>query len=315
MKNFRLFILVIANLIVLPAQDFGQALDHFIVIDNAVEKTTTRLNEFNERQSVLQTELDILKVNRTWYNGWINEMLLARKTTLYTSLADSTASLEDRLSRMLPERDQALRNLKEEYTTILHQGDLTATDKERAISLGAWMVGQPKGKIDLPDYIALLEIEYEDEQIRQLVWRDLKVVVDAKLILIDSVLKERRQEQELMARLNEFHHDLSLLQESDRDLGSPTASRSVFEDAEATFGGWEDGVTNALDADVKSTRGLAGITLSEQSDLNNNPEGTARTGTLPANSDTDGEISRLITKRQLYQQILARIEADLSTDN
>ena len=313
MKNFRLVILMIVILVILPAQDFGRAWDNFLTIDSDLNSVLTKLDKIVERQSILQTEIEVLKTDRTWYNGWINEMLLARKTTTFAALADSVAILQTRSEQLKISREQALRNLKKEYTNILQQGNLTAFDKERAISLGTWMMGRPSGKIDLPDYTTLLEIEYEDEQIRQLVWRDLHVVVAAKLTIVDSLLNERYLEQELLKRLNEFHHDLSLLQESDRDLGSPAASRSVFENADATFGGYENGVGYLQDAD-KSARESVGITQIEQSELTINAEGAATAGSQPDARGTSGEISRLTARRRHYQEILARIETDLSTD-
>ncbi|MCK5330764.1 MAG: hypothetical protein KAK01_05100 [Candidatus Marinimicrobia bacterium] len=312
MKNFRLLILMIVALVILPAQDFGRAWDNFLTIDSDLNSVLAKLDKIVEHQSILQAEIEVLKTDRTWYNGWINEMLLARKTTTFATLADSAAILQTRSEQLKISREQALRSLKKEYTDILQQGNLTDSDKERAISLGTWMMGRPSGKIDLPDYTTLLEIEYEDEQIRQLVWRDLRVVVAAKLTIVDSLLNERYLEQELLKRLNEFHQDLSLQQESNRDLGSPASSRSVFTDAEATFGGGEYDVNNELDVGWKSTQELVDIALIEQSDLNFNPEGAAVAGTLPVTRSTSGEISRLTTKRRHYQEILARLEAELS---
>ena len=314
MKNFRLVILMIVILVILPAQDFGRAWDNFLTIDSDLNSVLTKLDKIVERQSILQAEIEVLKTDRTWYNGWINEMLLARKTTTFTALTDSAAILQTRSEQLKISREQALRNLKKEYTNILQQGNLTASDKERAISLGTWMMGRQSGKIDLPDYTTLLDIVYEDEQIRQLVWRDLRVVVAAKLTIVDSLLNECYQEQELLKRLNEFHHDLSLLQESDRDLGSPGASRSVFENADATFGGWEDGIDNELNAGVKSVREPVEIALIERSELIINPEGAAVDGASPAARSTSGEILRLTARRRHYQEILARIETNLSTD-
>lgn len=314
MKNFRLLILMAAALVILPAQDFGRAWDNFLTIDSDLNSVLAKQDKVVEHQSILQAEIEVLKTNRTWYNGWINEMLLARKTTAYTTLTDSTTRLESRLAILLPEREQALRSLKKEYTDILQQGNLTDSDKERAISLGTWMMGRPSGKIDLPDYTTLLEIEYEDEQIRQLVWRDLRVVVAAKLTIVDSLLNERYLEQELLKRLNEFHQDLNLQQESDRDLGAPTSSRSVFTKTEAAFGGGEDYVNNDLDASGTALRDIAGITFIEQSGLIINPEGAATAGSQPDARGTSGEISRLTVKRQRYQDILLRLEAELSPD-
>ena len=315
MKNFRLVILMIVILVILPAQDFGRAWDNFLTIDSDLNSVLTKLDKIVERQSILQTEIEVLKTDRTWYNGWINEMLLARRTITFAALADSVAILQTRSEQLKISREQALRSLKEEYTNILQQGNLTASDKERAISLGTWMMGRPSGKIYLPDYTTLLEIEYEDEQIRQLVWRDLRIVVAAKLTIVDSLLNERFQEQELLKRLNKFHQDLSLQQESNRDLGSPASSRSVFTSAEATFGDGEAGVNNDLDGGGKAIRDPVEIALVEQSELILNPEGAAAAGTLPATRSISREISRLTVKRRHYQEILFRLEAELSPDN
>ncbi len=314
MKNFRPLILMIVTLAILPAQDFGRAWDNFLTIDSDLNSVLTKLDQVVERQSILQTEIEVLKTDRTWYNGWINEMLLARKTLTFAALADSAAIMQTRSEQLQISREQALRSLKKEYTVILQQGNLTTSDKERAINLGTWMMGRPSGKIDLPDYTTLLEIEYEDEQIRQLVWRDLRVVVAAKLTTVDSLLNERYQEQELLKRLNEFHQDLSLQQESNRDLGSPTSSRSVFTNAEATSGDDETVFFNNLDAGGKAVREPVEITLIEQSELILNPEGATVDGALSAARSTSGEISRLTVKRRHYQEILTRLEAELPPD-
>jgi len=305
--------LILVCVVSLAGQEFGLAWEKLITLDGKLERFIAELESFELEKAIMQSEIENLKIGRTWYNGWINELLSARKTNVYAALLDSTAGLQQQIARLKAERDLAFGELKNIYNVLIQNDELTVFDKERAINLGNWLMEQPGGKIDLPDYTTLIEIEYEDEQIRQLVWRDLKEVVSAKLILVDSLLLERSQEQELLARLNEFHDDLSLLQESDSDLGSPASSRSVFANDEATLGGGENEVYWDLTAGEKIVREPVDITLIEQSNIN--IEGATAKSALPAAHSPSGEISRLIVKRQHYQEILFRLEAELPPDN
>ena len=216
---FSLFILCFF----LMPQDLHTVWEDYVSVDAELSQVFEKEYFLQEQQDELQGEIRILQENQSWYNGWINKMRLARKSAAHLELSDSLHAVRRKLAVLSRRRDDVFRSLKRAYQQILLESgegkELSVSDKEAAISLGQWIIIHGSYPLDFPDYSSILASNFEDEEIRQLLLIDLQSVLETKLILIDSLLTERRSERELVNRLNEFHRDLGLQMESDRDLG------------------------------------------------------------------------------------------------
>ncbi len=213
---------------------------------------------------------------------------------------------------MVVQRNEAFLALRKVYQQILleaeHEDRLSQSQKEQVLAIGRRLLSQSDAPLDLPDYASILTSPYEHESIKRLVLKDLQSVLQAKLVLIDSLLTEKETEAALLARLNEFHRDLSYQMKSSLDpktgsgyleATSPDGSDRVT--YSAVLGGESDGSTYLAD---KSSRDLA-------TSLDQSPVGTEETGIQLDINPIDEVINRLKHKRQQYQDLLRQIETEL----
>ncbi|MFH1852706.1 MAG: hypothetical protein ABIA75_10205 [Candidatus Neomarinimicrobiota bacterium] len=308
---YRLFF-IWCLLQVAAAQDLQQIWSTYADSDENLARAESNCERLRADQTVLQAEISALQENRNWYNGWISELLIARKTATVTVLSDSLTVTSRRCRILDDQREAAFDELKKAYRQVLNTGELDVRDKEQAIVLGDLILRHDDGTLELPDYTNLLTREFENQAVAELVFRDLQTLLAFKLGLIDSVLAQRREERELLERLNEFQRDLSLLQESNRDLVAPPATRADYSTAEAvdgtdvnaTFGGWNE--------PDKTGGGLENVTAIDREQSGATPVSASGDYFERRGSAAAGEIDRLLAKQRQYRQILDRLGSEIS---
>ena len=275
----------------------------------AANETESRWIEQHEKRGV---EVRELQAGRTWFNGWIIELLIARKSSLQVQLADSLHQVQATIAQLEAQRAEAFSALKQVYQQILleagPQKRLTVSEKEQAITIGRRLMNRSNAVLDLPDYTSIIDSPYEHAALKRIVLEDLQSVVQVKLVLIDSLLAEKETEVALLNRLNEFHRDLGYQLKSNLDLsvaGSQgAASLSEPDNYDGTeiltFTGFErlDGITDKVQPNQLSL-------------LDQNPILPGETDVQLGIAPFDDVINRLKDKRRQYQALLQRLTAEL----
>ncbi|MFB0515337.1 MAG: hypothetical protein ACETWG_01885 [Candidatus Neomarinimicrobiota bacterium] len=298
------------------AQDLETPWRNYLSVDARLEVAVATEQQWREQQHQLQEEIRKLQASQSWYNGWIVEIVLARNSARQVELADSLRQIHNRIADLKTRRDHAFLALREVYQRILLEAEsedrLSLSQKEQALTIGRRLLSQGGATFDLPDYSSILNSPYENEAVKRLVLADLQSVLQAKLVLIDSLLTEKETELALLARLNEFHRDLSYQLQSNLDLepGSPqepTSPREVF-----VYGWGEDDASTAIGNEKSERANEAGGSRTDlATPLSRSPAVSGETN-IPLNGDPIGEvIKRLKTKRQQYQDLLRQIETEL----
>ncbi|UCD36796.1 MAG: hypothetical protein JSW54_08110 [Fidelibacterota bacterium] len=214
------------TLLIIPGVSRAQNLDahwqSYLTLDAQVQAASESEQSWIMQEQNLREDIQSLQAGRSWYNGWIIELILARKSSQMVELADSLQAVQIRMANLEERRNSAFSTLKEVYQQILldsqSEARLSRAQKEQAITIGEQLITQSDASFDLPDYASILNSPYEDEDIKRLVLNDLRSVLRGKLVLIDSLLSEKETEEALLKRLNEFHRDLSYQRESDLDF-------------------------------------------------------------------------------------------------
>jgi hypothetical protein len=297
------------------AQELNVAWDEYLDADARLKTAMSSEQTWREQQSQLQAEIRDLQKDRAWYNGWIIEYLLSRKSGQQLDLADSLLQVRGRIDNLQQRKGLAFQVLKQVYEEMLLSDDvqasLSVSQKEQAVTLGQWLLTRSESHPDLPDYSAILTEQYENEAIKDMVFHDLREVLRTKLASIDALLAEKKQEITLLNRLNEFHHDLSIQIESDRDLQGDTESGQAYyvgpevipdEDIDhAVFGEGEPKATRYTVIEDQDYLGDVRRNISEGED-----------GGISLNPDPlYDELQRLSSISQQYQTLLQRLETEL----
>lgn len=306
------------------AQDLETPWRDFLSVDARLMAANELERGWLEQQHKLSEEIRGLQQSQSWYNGWIIELLLARKSALQVGLADSLQQIRKKIAALEVQQNKAFLALREVYQRILFESEsedrLSLSQKEQAITIGRRLMSQNDATFNLPDYSSILNNPYDNEAVKRLVLNDLQSVLQAKLVLIDSLLTEKETELVLLSRLNEFHRDLSYQMQSNLDLepedaqGSPESGTFGGEEY-STFGGEEynndaSWITMLDDEEGRASE-LKGSDRSMATPLDQT-RGVSGETDIQLNVDPiDEVIGRLKTKRQQYQDLLRQIETEL----
>ncbi|MEE9464208.1 MAG: hypothetical protein V3W14_01370, partial [Candidatus Neomarinimicrobiota bacterium] len=265
------------------------------------------------RQQELIAEIRALHNDQSWYNGWIIEWQIARRSRLQVQLADSVQLVRGRISALAERRDKTFSNLKQIYRQLLlptSQGvELTLAEKKQAITIGRQFIGRTGPQAELPDYASILASPFEDPAVRRLVIQDLQSVLQVKLGLIDSLIAERATELALLERLDEFHRDLDyqLLSEID-----PEADAELSGNQQATEPDEERGFFDLSTGAVTEDGKRYAVTSPGQTPLVTGEIEIGLDGEPLASSvrPMDATLQQLKSKRQQYQDLLHRIKGE-----
>ncbi len=298
------------------AQDLEMPWRNYLSVDTQLEAAVAAEQGWLEQQHKLYEEIRKLQGSQSWYNGWVVEIVLARKSARQVELADSLQQIRSKIADLKAQRDGAFQVLKEVYQRILFESEsenrLSLSQKEQAITIGRRLVSQNDATFNLPDYSSILNSPYDNEAVKRLVLEDLQSVLQVKLVLIDSLLTEKETELVLLSRLNEFHRDLSYQMQSNLDL-EPGSSGGAT--SPATFGGeeyYDDASMRAMFDDNEGVASeLKGSDRSMATPLDQT-RGVSGETDIQLNVDPiDEVINRLKNKRQQYQDLLRQIETEL----
>ena len=275
----------------------------------AANETESRWIEQHEKRG---GEVRELQAGRTWYNGWIIELLIARKSALQVQLADSLHQVQAMIAQLEAQRAEAFSALKQVYQQILleagPQKRLTVSEKEQAITIGRRLMNRSNAVLDLPDYTSIIDSPYEHAALKRIVLEDLQSVVQVKLVLIDSLLAEKETDVVLLNRLNEFHRDLGYQLKSNLDLAAAGSQGAASLSEPGNYD--EAGLLTFDDVERE-----AGITDKGQRNplslLDQNPILPGETGVQLGIDSFDEVINRLKDKRRQYQKLLQRLQAEL----
>ena len=316
-RNSMVFRLALVFLLLLvPGRVWTQDLElrwgNYLAVETRVELARAAEGRWIDQHDRLGVEVRELQASRSWDNGWIIELRIARKSSLQVELADSLRQVQDRIAGLKAQRADTFSALKKVYRQILLEGEpqerFTLSEKEQAITIGRRLMNRGNDLSNLPDYTAIIDSPYEHKALKRLVLTDLQSVVQAKLVLIDSLLAEKETEVALLNRLNDFHRDLGFQLKSNIDL--------------ATAGSQEAAGFNAPSKDAVVSGGtLSGANRSFDRTNESQPDQPLagdQFPILPGDSDAqlgidpvDDIIKRLEDKRRQYQLLLQRLQAEL----
>lgn len=299
---------------------WGQILEapwrDFLSVDSRLTAANELEREWLEQQHELSEEIRKLQQNQSWYNGWIVELRIARKSTLQVELADSLQQIRKRIADLEAQQNEAFLALREVYQQILLESEsedrLSRSQKEQVLAIGRQLLSQSNVTLELPDYTSILNSPYENEAIKHLVLEDLQAVLQRKLVLIDSLLTEKEAELTLLDRLNEFHRDLSYQMKSDLDPATPSTAGiqetpSQDEPEPVFFEGVEaEGVSYMGGRSSKASVGD-----NPTATINQSPVVSGETNISLNVEPTNEVINQLKNKRRQYQDLLKQIETQL----
>ena len=172
-------------------------------------------------------------------------------------------------------------------------------------------MSQNDATFDLPDYSSILNSPYENDAVKRLVLEDLQSVLQAKLVLIDSLLTEKETELALLSRLNEFHRDLSYQMQSNLDL-EPSSSTEATSSNMPAGDTWDESIREESFFGGDAKAGLVdGNDRSPATPLSRSPVVSGETDIQLNVDPIDEVIGRLKNKRQQYQDLLRQIETEL----
>ncbi|HKJ68072.1 MAG TPA: hypothetical protein VKA68_08965, partial [bacterium] len=221
-------------LLACPLAIFGQEVDslwqEYIRLESQLQNTIRQESTCLDRQRALLEKQHRLKAKQSWLNGWIVEMRLSGVSKSLVAVADSLEVYRERKTSLTYRRNYVLNEFKHAYRELLSQRrgvvDTTDVQSGRAVVLARSLITMETPGDMLPDYAGILEVLYDSEQTKELVLGDLRSVLEHKLVLIDSLLRERQMDLALLNRLAEFHKDLQVQMESNIDYGSGAGMQS-----------------------------------------------------------------------------------------
>ena len=305
-------------LLLMPSLAWTQDLEaqwrNYLTVEARVAAASAAESRWIEQHDKLGVEVRELQASRTWYNGWIIELLIARKSALQVELADSLHQVQDTVAGLNAQRAAAFSALKQVYQQILleagPQKRLTVSEKEQAITIGRRLMNRSNAVFDLPDYSSIIDSPYEHAALKRIVLQDLQSVVQAKLVLIDSLLAEKETDVVLLNRLNEFHRDLGYQLKSNLDLAAAGSQGAA---SPSQLDGYSD--ATGLESNFITTVRAAGLAEKTQgnplSPLDQNPILPGETEVQLGIDPFDDVINRLKDKRRQYQALLQRLQAEL----
>lgn len=314
MRRFFLFSLIFIGLCSFTlGGDLDSAWQRYSRTNAAVSELQVLQNVFESEQLEIKAEINRLQESSSWYNAWINKLLLSRYADQQLMLADSIQNVNRRLLELRNLQKADLKVLKQAYEAALLQtgsGEALARDEQEAtLRVGRWLMDQSMEVLQLPDYRELVEGEYSNPELRQLVLGDLQVLLSEKLDLLDSLLDVRSREEELEQRLAEFHEDLGLQMRAQQDDISEEQDRSGSYSPAWSIGGGTDAIGNegfyentSDPAEDRTTKASEVAAVTTRRDLR-------YTDNVPGVSIQD--LSWLELKRSEYEQLLQRILDEL----
>ncbi|MFQ6676593.1 MAG: hypothetical protein ACE5LH_09685 [Fidelibacterota bacterium] len=312
---FRWLLPLVAAMVATPTggQDIVASWEAYLSAQETVTKAQEKLDLVEREADLLQEEIASLQEKHSWYARWLIKMRLARKSVKAVQLSDSLRVLRARREVLEKEREAAFDRLIEAYAGRLRKpegtGELTGQEKEIGVSLVRVILSRERDLLEFPHYGFMLEQEFADEEVKAMVLADLKKVVSDKLKTIDSLLTEKRSEQELIRRVTEFHAGLRIQSEAEFDPG--TASGAFSRTPSPSYTVSEDGFAGAPETGSGGEKAIPGGSSRGISSYEKEAfpiEGSS--AGIPMDP-LEREISRLERARREYRDLLGKIGDEL----
>jgi hypothetical protein len=288
----------------------------YLATESRLEAAMASERLWVEQRHGLLDEIGALQESQAWYNGWIIELAVARRSAQQVALADSLRDVRVSIAEFQDRRDDAFSALRRSYQQKLlesgSRGSLSPTEKEQAITMGQRLIGRDNASLDLPDYAPIANSSYENEDIKHLVLKDLQFVLEAKLGMIDSLVTEKETEAALLARLDEFHRDLGYQMRSNLDLEGGSEGTRATSESPGNEGFFGDGEEGGLTVAVGGENRYSDVTKSAApTTMNPEPVPTTETDFPLGMYPVDEALHLLKVKRQEYHDLLQHIETEL----
>ncbi len=299
----------------LCAQPLEQAWQSYMATSAEISTLQATRNAYFQVQVELKSAGTKLQRNSVWYNAWLNKLLLASNSDRQLAILDSLDVVNGRLDLLLSRQKTELVNLKQAYEEVLssyeEQGVVLETQRETSRRVGNWLLNQPSADIQLPDYSDLVNANYKNKELRQLVLADVQQLLLSKIAQLDSLLEYKEAEAELAVRLAEFHQDLGLQMEADQDVqkrdasGESSTNLKWFNSASPT--GFAD--------EAEANLGTGASSFGRQSELSGSIDlNVQRDGLQSPRSAANSKENRAYLKaKQLeYEALLTAIKKELN---
>jgi hypothetical protein len=245
----------------------------------------------------------------TWYNSWLNKLILSGNTQDQLEIAERIRSLEKDFQNAQVQHALELDQLKQNYDLLISEyeveGSLSEEHKATVQRVGQVVNQSSQGNLHLPDYTSFLNENYASATLRRVVLEDLSVLLTTKLHNIDSLIERDREQVELADRLSAFHDDLGLQMEAGQDIQARNAQGVL-----AQNNSWEHSSEISYDAGVGSE---ASIRTSVAGDaliirVDRDPVASSTSGSIPLDTRDQLEL-----KRSEYRALLEKISLELQS--
>ncbi len=308
-----LILLMISSIESVQAREMEMVWQSYLSINTRISALQHTQDQYSREQEILKSKISQLQNSSYWYNAWINKFLLSNHSDRQLAVLDSLQNIESQLSILKGQQTEVLEELKIVYEQVLvsyGDGDsIPVAQRATSLRVVQVLMNQSAHEIQLPDYRELVESEYANQELRDLVLTDVRELLALKIVQLDSILSIRAKEIELAARLAEFHEDLGLQMESEQDV----QQRDSRGETEKSFAAW--GAAEAL-SDVggnENPRDDASISgrfaeSVESISLNVRREGIQ---TLSAINLSPNDIDYLKSKQNEYEALLSLVNKEL----
>ena len=311
-RFIRTTILLLALINSVSAQDLEQAWQQYLRTSDRLSNMQDRHHTYLDEQEQLNMEVVEIKRSSSWYNAWLNKLLLSGYAQRQLELADSIRTLESDLLNLSMTQKENQGQLKRAYESILHAVEdvTTLTDQQQSTTLrvGRWINALPNSKVSLPDYQHLVDDKYASTEIRQIILTDVRALITTKLIQLDSLLLDRSREAELEGRLAAFHEDLGLRMDVEQDAQPRDDSGTPLQ-----TNAWGNRSPTASYEALDAFGGDERLTISEK--INESLPLNGRRSTFQATVSgisAKSETDYLNAKKDEYIKLLSIIEQELN---
>lgn len=217
LRNFTIVIGLLGTTS-LVAQDLDRSWDEFLTADDYYNRALEIRSMLTLEQKVLNDQIKELDERRSWFNEWYVEYQISRRTKAQMAIADSLYRVQDRITILETMRRRSFALIRNRYELRLRSRDqepLTKRETEQAFRVGDLLMQHGQAPPTFPNYSSIYHGEFGDEKIKNLVLQDLVIILQNKLVVIDSLITDENASLALVRRLREFQSDLSLQMETE----------------------------------------------------------------------------------------------------
>ncbi len=314
---FRGLLLILCSIMYTPvmAQPLDSLWNGFLQLETELSHTQNRRSLYLNEQSQLIQKQAKLQQKQNWLNGWLVELRLSKVNKALVNVADTLDVIARKIDTYQEDYETYLQKFKEAYQKEFNTYNLTSLDSHRVNLLVNTIINDDVPESELPDYHHLVQSLENDAAIKQLVYNDLRLLLQEKITFIDSIIAEKQQDLILLQRLDQFHEDIVLQIEANTDIAlSNQPLAETFQEGESRYASRDRALTEF---------GASGDGLnSENEDLSvsDQPQDDILSGTSGMNNPGEpgdihpvvSDIQRLNTKREQYQNILQKLREEVA---